>query len=180
VSIRRLRPGVIVAVAAGFALGSAAVVVAQTTVLRAAASTIDRVKTASGGGGPEGPSVTNGTLDIKGARHSLILTKTSLVIGRFAAPTSCSGGAGRCHVQIQVLDNNNGDAFVTQMHGLGHMDSTFVGDGHEGHATEQWITLPPGNYDFQAQMQTFNCCGSTDPVTFHIPGWTFTVERIVN
>jgi hypothetical protein len=178
-NVQKRWPRLVIGIALGFMLGSATLVLANGGVVREKGSTIDRVKTAAGGGGEAGPSVTAGSLDIPGARHSLILNQTSLVLARFSAATMCSGGPGRCEIRIKVLDNKNGDAFITEMNGLGHVDSTFGGDGHEGHYTEQSITLPPGDYDFQVKMQTTNCCDSTDPITFHIPGWRFTVERIV-
>jgi hypothetical protein len=160
-----------------FVLGAATVVVAANgpTVVRGVGSDINRVRTATSN---DHFSITDGTADLPGARHRLILSKSpgTLVVSRFTAPTMCTGDPGRLHAQVAVLDNRNADALVAMTQPVGHIDSTFGNDGHESHAVESSITLPPGDYDFQMRLFTAGISGGT--VTCSVPSWHFTVERI--
>jgi hypothetical protein len=168
------------AIAVGaFTLGAATMVVAGGDTVVGQGSFVNRVKTAASSTSFEATNPSN--VDLPGARHRLVLTRAStLVVARFVATINCFGDPGRCHAQVVVLDNNNGDALVTTMNGVNHLDSTFTGEGHESHPVEASITLPPGDYDFQVQLSTFFCCdGATDSITVHIPMWHFTVERII-
>jgi hypothetical protein len=159
------------------ALAATTVVVAASSVVRGKGNSIDRVKT--GWSNTHFNFTGPGPQDLPGARHSLILTAPStLVIARFNATVACSGDPGRCHADVVVLDNRNGDALIRQMGPVGHIDSTFGNDAHEGHGIEQSATLGPGDYDFQVRLTTFGL-NPNPTITFDIPQWHFTVERVV-
>jgi hypothetical protein len=165
----------LVAVSA-FALGATTVALAGGGTIVGQGSFINRVKTAS--------STTNfnttnpSDVDLPGARHRMVLTRDStLVVARFVATIDCTGDPGRCHAQVAVLDNNNGDALVGMMNGVFHLDSTFGSEGHESHALEESITLPAGDYDFQVRLSTFGITEGS--FTVDIPAWHFTIERVV-
>jgi hypothetical protein len=168
----------------GFALGSAAMVIAQggTSAIRGEGTAINAVKAATSSGAQfniSGSGSGDDAADLPRARHRLALTKPggTLVIARLSAVTACFGAGGRMHARVRVHDNNNGDAVVAEMPYIGHIDSSFGGDGHEGHAVESSITLPPGNYDFQVRISVVSLTGET--ISCNIPAWHYTVERIV-
>lgn len=180
----RLRPQKRSLVVAGvaivaFMIGAATVVLAGGSPTLGIGSTITRVKTVASAGSFE--AVNPSSVNLPGARHRMVLSGSStLVVARFVATIDCPGVPGRCHAQVAVLDNNDGDSLVGYMHGPFHMDSTFGNEGHENHSLENSMTLPSGDYDFQVQLSTFYCCGTTEgDITVSIPAWHFTVERIV-
>ena len=167
----------------GFALGSAAMVIAQggTSAIRGEGSAITAVKAATSAGAPfniTGSGQGEDAADLPRARHRLVLSKPSgtLVVARLSAVTMCTGAPGRMHARVRVHDNKNGDVVVAEMPYIGHIDSSFGGDGHEGHAVESSITLPPGDYDFQVRISVVSLNGES--ITCNIPAWHYTVERI--
>jgi hypothetical protein len=167
----------------GFALGSAAMVVAQggTSAIRGEGTAINAVKAATSAGAAftiNGSASGENAADLPRARHRLVLTDPAgtLVIARLSAVTACFGDPGRMHARIRVHDNDNGDAVVAEMPYIGHIDSTFGGDGHEGHSVESSITLPPGDYDFQVRITVIS---PSPAMSCNIPAWHYTVERIV-
>lgn len=171
--------GASIGVAVAVVLGAATLVVAQGAANRADGKGIDAIRIATSTAHFSFTGGDGATKKVPGARHRLPLTADPTVVrARFTATISCSGDPGRCSAFVNVFDNNAGGAFVTTMNGVFHMDSTFGGDAHESHVAESWVTLPPGDYDFQVEILLNHCCGGAGTFTADIPTWMFTLERL--
>lgn len=175
------------ALAIGIVLGVGTTVVLaggpSTVVATGTGADINRVKTKAAEGffiltdptSSDGPV----TSELPGARHRLVLAEETLVVARFQALAKCAGptAGGECRIEIHVLDNNAGDAFVAAMEPDldDHWEFANPNDVELG-GIERSSTLPPGDYDFQVVIQAEE---STDDTAFVFSDWHFTVERIV-
>lgn len=120
---------------------------------------------------------TEGEVDLPNARHRLVLSEATMVLARFSASGQCFGGGGPCGAPIKVLDNNAGDAEVAELLPTSSPFTSSGVGGEESRTIERSLTLPAGDYDFQVRLRALNF--TSDPMTFQIAGWHFTVERIV-
>lgn len=164
------------------ALAIAALTVGHTVLsqaddpVRGAGNRINRIKTAAS---EARFTVTDadGRVDLPEARHRLVLSEPALVVARFSASGQCFGGGGPCTVSIKVLDNNAGDAEFAELLPTSSPFTSSGTGGEQSRTIERSLTLPAGDYDFQARLHALNF--TSDPMTFQIAGWHFTVERIV-
>ena len=144
--------------------------------VRGAGNRINRIKTAASEARFT-VTDTDGEVDLPGARHRLVLSEPTLVLARFSASGQCFGGGGPCGAPIKVLNNNTGGTeFAELLPTSSPFTSSGVG-GEESRTIERSLTLPAGDYDFQVRLRALNF--ASDPMTFQIAGWHFTVERVV-
>jgi hypothetical protein len=144
--------------------------------VKGAGNKINRIKTAAS---EARFTVTDsdGEVDLPAARHRLVLSEPTLIVARFTASGQCFGGGGPCGVPIKVLNNNAGGVEVAELLPTSSPFTSSGVGGEESRTIERSLTLPAGDYDFQVRLRALNF--ASDPMTFQIAGWHFTVERVV-
>jgi hypothetical protein len=120
--------------------------------------------------------------DIPGTFQGITVpTGGRLIMVRFSAESSCSGGAGTVWCSIRIMAQNTATGAITEMQPASGSDFAFDSRDQsvswESHSMDRSLRLPAGSYIIRPQMAVVSPNPAPGQTFFSIDDYSLTIEK---